>query len=90
MNFYVSLGMVTNLGWIEDVNEEEFDGSLRKLTGDPALPIDRWRQLYNHIKRNEYPNLHADRGYMDKQVNALRQIVAKVVLLRMNELRAGN
>ena len=88
VNLYVSLEIATNLGGIGDANGEEFDASVRKLTGDPVAPIDKLRRLYYNIKRNGHHDLHADEALVVKQVKVLRQMAAKVMLRRLDELRA--
>ncbi|MDE0400321.1 MAG: DUF4238 domain-containing protein [Candidatus Poribacteria bacterium] len=87
VGLYESLEMATNLSWVGDQSEEEFDDKVRKLMGVPELPIGELRRLYNYVKSSKYLDQYADRSHMAKQVDVLRQITATVLFCRLHELR---
>lgn len=86
----MSLVMITRPEWNDDEHKNWVDDRVRKLTGDPALSLDRFRQIHNRISRNEHPDPHMDGARMAKDVKALRQIVAKMIQGRIRELRAND
>lgn len=90
MHLCESLEMLTHYGWDEDVEGKGFDDRVRELTGDPTLSLDRFRQIYDGIRRNGHPDPHADGAQMDKDVEALNRIAAKAIRGRLEELRAGD
>lgn len=90
MHLCTSLEMLTHHGWDEDVEGKGFDDRVRKLTGDPALSLDRFRQIYDSIRRNGHPDPQADGTRMAEDVEALNRIAAKAIRGRLEELRAGD
>lgn len=88
MGLFESLKVAANMIFGED--GKEFDDAVRKLTGDPELPIDRLRQLRDRIRRKEYADLQADGTDMAKRVAEMRRIVARAILSRLKKLRADD
>ena len=84
-----SLEMVTGPGWNWDVNGREFDDHVRRLTGDPALSLDGFRQIYDRIRRCKHPDPNADAARMAKDVEELRLIADKAIKGRIREMRSG-
>lgn len=85
---YDSLEQATNLSWPGDQSGEEFDGKVRKLLDDPELPVDVLRRLRDNIMRDERAGKHADMADMGERVDTLRQITARMILFKRNELEA--
>lgn len=84
-----SLEMVTGLGWDWDTNGKEFDDSIRRLTSNPVLSLDKFRQTYDSIQRNGQLDPHTDMTQMAKDVGELRRIATKAIAGRIGELRAS-
>ena len=90
MHLCMSLEMVTGLGWDWDVDGKEFDDGVRRLTGNPALSLDKFRQAYDNIRRNGHPDPHMGMAQMAKDVEELRLIATKAIVGRIDELQADD
>ena len=85
---YDSLEQATNLSWPGDQSGDEFDDKVRKLLDDPTLSIDRLRRLHDRIVRSERSGTHVDVPNIAECIRTLRQITARVILFKRDELEA--
>lgn len=79
MHLCLSLEMLTGHTWDMDLLGDGFDDRVRELTGEPALSLDRFRQIHDGMRRNGGSDPHVDEVQMAKDVKDLRRIAGKAI-----------
>ena len=83
---YDSLEEATNICGAGDTEGDEFIHNVRNLVGDPKIPVNELRILYNRIMSNKRQDLHIDMVDVAKQVEYLQRIARTAMLRRSVEL----